>query len=61
MRLIGNKEYISYDNITDRIYLKEKNTRNSDINIWNRQAIWIRGLITSNDLIHNIRNDINRE
>jgi hypothetical protein len=61
MRLIGNKKGITYVNISERIPCKEINIRNSDINIWAKQEIWIHSLIESNYLMHNIYNDINRE
>jgi hypothetical protein len=55
MRLIDNKKDISYGNITKRIYWKEKNVLKSS---W---KVNTRSLITSNTLIDNIYNDINRE
>jgi hypothetical protein len=57
MRLIGNKEHISYV----KIYSKEDNIRYSNINIWHEQDIYTISLITSNYLIGNIYNEINRE
>ena len=61
MRLKENKCNISYNKIRNKIYWIEDNIRNSDINIWDKQDIDIRRLTTSNYLIFNICNEINRE
>ena len=61
MRLIENKEDIKFDNITDRIYLKQKNTRKSINTIFLKQGMDIYELIESNFLMNNIYNEVKRE
>jgi hypothetical protein len=59
MRLEGNIGF--FDKVSNIIYFKEYNIRNSDDNIWYKQGISIRRLINSNWLIPNIYHEINRE
>jgi hypothetical protein len=61
MRLIDNKEDISYEKVWGDIYWKEDNIWYSDNNISYKQYMDIRIVTTSNYLIHNISNEINRE
>jgi hypothetical protein len=60
MRLKDNKEDIIDNKVIDRLYWEEKNISVSDWSIWDNQKIDIRRLITSNNLILSIYNEINR-
>jgi hypothetical protein len=61
MRLIDNKKDISYNKVRNRIYWKLFNSRRSDDNIWDKQDMDIHRLITSNNLMDSIHDEINRE
>jgi hypothetical protein len=61
MRLTGNKEYISYNKVRNRVYWKEENLWNSHNHIWYKQDMNIQSLIQLDYLIDNIYNEINRE
>jgi hypothetical protein len=60
MRLTDNKKGRIFNKVRNRIYWKEMNICNSNYNIWDKQEIYTYQLITSNYLIHNIYNEINR-
>jgi hypothetical protein len=60
MRLIGNK-LLKTNNVRDRIYWKERNIKMPSMRIWYKQDIHTRRLITSNNLMQRIYNEINRE
>jgi hypothetical protein len=61
MRLIENKEDISYDKVTAMIFWELTKARSSYWTIVELQGIDVRILIHSNYLLYNIYDDINRE
>jgi hypothetical protein len=60
MRLKDNKKDMTDNNVNNMLFLKVKNVRISNIDIWNEQYIDTYRLIASNYLINNIYNEINR-
>ena len=61
MILGKNKIGIIDNKILNRVYWKEMNIRYSNNNILYSQPIWVYELITSNNLIRVILNEINRQ
>jgi hypothetical protein len=61
MTLTDNKEYITRYNAANSVYWGEDDIRYSDYDIWHKQNIDIHSLITSNDLIDVLYDEINRE
>ena len=60
MKLTNNKTGIIRIKIINRVYWEESNIRNSHLEIGYNQPIWVSGLITSNNLILNIHDEIRR-
>jgi hypothetical protein len=61
MRLLDNKRGITFDKVSNMIYWAEDNIMKSYKHILDKQEIYTYQLITSNNVIENIYDEVNRE